>query len=509
MRSQFLAVALTTTCLAAAPIYADISPEEAWQSYQDMMSSMGMAPTAEVSRDGDTLVVRNMIYSMQMPAPGMSNVSTAPEVRFQERSGGTVALWFTEPVTTIVTAPLDPELPDETLETRSSISYEGEVVISGTAEDQLYTLDGNSMVMSTAPMVIDGKTMQPGLTATLSGVSGTYSLRKEDDALASEMDIKGSSLIYDIDPVEGEDGTVEIGFEAHDLAMTGTVNMSAQMSEDVLAALFGHSDLDIQMGLGTSAMSLKVLGDTPESNMDVQANTGGSTLDISVHGGTVGYDATANDINLTLAGAQIPGGAAEITLKSYSAGFLFPLAASDAPQSFEGKIGLEALSLPDIAWMIADPTGQLPHDPATFRLSLNGTLTSGIDLFDAKALSALEGGETNLPIDLKTLNLAEIYLALAGASISGEGAGYVLDKEPATPGGLPPFAGTLSLDLIGVTDLIDKLSSTGILPPEQAMSAQMMLGLFARPGDTPGELVSEIEMLEDGSILANGQPLPF
>ena len=77
------------------------------------------------------------------------------------------------------------------------------------------------------------------------------------------------------------------------------------------------------------------------------------------------------------------------------------------------------------------------------------------------------------------------------------------------PGGMPPFAGNLSLNMVGVNDLITKLSSAGILPPEQAMSAQMMLGLFARPGETAGELVSEIEMTEDGQIIANGQPLPF
>ena len=74
---------------------------------------------------------------------------------------------------------------------------------------------------------------------------------------------------------------------------------------------------------------------------------------------------------------------------------------------------------------------------------------------------------------------------------------------------MPPFAGKLSLTLTGVTGLLDKLSSTGIVPPEQAMGAQMMLGMLARPGEGADVLVSEIEMREDGSVLANGAPLPF
>ena len=37
----------------------------------------------------------------------------------------------------------------------------------------------------------------------------------------------------------------------------------------------------------------------------------------------------------------------------------------------------------------------------------------------------------------------------------------------------------------------------------------MMLGMFTLPGEKEGELVSDLEMTEDGAILANGQPLPF
>ena len=54
---------------------------------------------------------------------------------------------------------------------------------------------------------------------------------------------------------------------------------------------------------------------------------------------------------------------------------------------------------------------------------------------------------------------------------------------------------------------MENLVKLGFVPQEQVLGARMMLGLFARPGDEPDELVSEIAITEDGQVLANGQRL--
>jgi hypothetical protein len=76
-----------------------------------------------------------------------------------------------------------------------------------------------------------------------------------------------------------------------------------------------------------------------------------------------------------------------------------------------------------------------------------------------------------------------------------------------TWGGMPAPDGSVDLKLAGGNGLIDKLVTMGLLPQEQAMGARRMMGLFARPGDGPDNLVSKIEVKKEGSIFANGQQI--
>ncbi|WP_417275001.1 hypothetical protein [Celeribacter halophilus] len=516
MRSLLSATALTALCFSATPMFADVTPEDVWGAYQEMMAKTGATPSAEVERDGDTLVVRNMVYdmTMDMGASSVSSTTTAPEIRFQERAGGTVAMWFPAPLTSVsvtqVEAELDDGMEDDTIETRSTMRLDGTSVVSGAPDDMLFTFKDSTIEMVNDPVMMDGEMIQPGLSAKVAGISGTYSIDRSGEALTSGIDMTAAVLSYEFDEMETEEGDlVDMGFTANGMTVKGQVMLAQGEPDDAMQALVGKSDVDVNLGFADSSTFVAVTSDEPNSGMDIKATSGQSTLGLTLKGGAIGYDATAGDVNITVGGPQIPGGQVEVAMKEYSTALLFPLAASDAPQPFEAKIGLEEVVLPEIAWMIADPSGQLPHDPASLRLAFEGTLENGVNLFDAEAIAALEASGDKMPFTLQTLELPEIFLSLAGASIAGEGAGKFLDKEPAVAGGMPPFAGNLSLKLVGVADLIGNLTATGILPAEQAMSAQMMLGLFARPGDVAGELVSEIEMTEDGQIIANGQPLPF
>ncbi|MBW6416148.1 hypothetical protein [Celeribacter sp. PS-C1] len=516
MRTLFSTTALTALCLMGTPALADITPEEAWEAYRGQMAQMGMEPTAEVTREGDTLVVRNMVYGLEMDLgeTSVTTTTTAPEIRFQEQNGGTVAVRFVEPLNSISVTPVGPGFDGaaetDMIETRSTMTIDGITMVSGTPESLMFTLENNAVTSKSEAVVIDDMVIQPGLSVAMIGIGGTYTIVEGEDGLSSEMDLNANTLTYDFDPMDTETGDkVEMGFAANDMKMTGSFTLPEGENVDFMQTLLGDSSMDVTIEMAGSTYSMAIVSETPGGGMTIDATTGSTTLDMTLNDGAVGYDSKAADLNVIAAGAQIPGGQANVSLQQYNAALLFPLAASEEMQPFELRLGLEGLVLPEIAWMIADPTGQLPHDPASLRIALDGTLENGIDLFDVAALTAMEESGAKMPFKVETLNIPEIFLDLAGATIRGEGAGHFLDQEPAVPGGLPPFAGKLSLNMVGVTDLITKLSSAGIMPPEQAMSAQMMLGLFARPGETAGELVSEIEMTEDGQIIANGQPLPF
>jgi len=66
--------------------------------------------------------------------------------------------------------------------------------------------------------------------------------------------------------------------------------------------------------------------------------------------------------------------------------------------------------------------------------------------------------------------------------------------------------GRVNLTLSGGFGLLEQLATLGVVPPEQVGMVRMMSGMFATPTG-PDELASEIEFLEDGSILVNGFPL--
>ncbi|MFD2438949.1 hypothetical protein ACFSS8_00315 [Paracoccus kondratievae] len=66
--------------------------------------------------------------------------------------------------------------------------------------------------------------------------------------------------------------------------------------------------------------------------------------------------------------------------------------------------------------------------------------------------------------------------------------------------------GELNASYEGVNGLIDKLSTIGLIPEDQAMSVRMMMAMFAKPvGDD--KLETKLEFKEDGSIFANGQQI--
>ena len=82
-----------------------------------------------------------------------------------------------------------------------------------------------------------------------------------------------------------------------------------------------------------------------------------------------------------------------------------------------------------------------------------------------------------------------------------------VENVETNPLAIPRMVGGLDISARGIQALMQTLGQMGLLPADQAGMANMMLGIFAVPGSEPDTFTSRIEMLEDGSILANGQRL--
>ena len=110
-----------------------------------------------------------------------------------------------------------------------------------------------------------------------------------------------------------------------------------------------------------------------------------------------------------------------------------------------------------------------------------------------------------MPGQLDALDIKSVDLDMIGAQLTGSGNFTFDNSDRETFGGMPRPTGVLDLTLRGGNALLDKLSEMGMVGPQEAGSARMMMGLLAVPGDSPDTLKSKIEINKQGHITANGQ----
>jgi hypothetical protein len=185
----------------------------------------------------------------------------------------------------------------------------------------------------------------------------------------------------------------------------------------------------------------------------------------------------------------------------------FPSTPTEEPQPMAFTLALRDLTLGESIWSLFDPTGALPRDPATLIVDLGGQIRFLADIFSEEEMADAAGP----PAEVEALDIEELRLSLAGAEFTGTGA-FTFDYDVTGPmgPGSPAPEGRLDLRLEGAQRLLETLVGMGILPEDQAMMVRMMTGMIARPAPEGGDaLVSEITVEPDGTVLANGAPLPF
>jgi hypothetical protein len=154
-----------------------------------------------------------------------------------------------------------------------------------------------------------------------------------------------------------------------------------------------------------------------------------------------------------------------------------------------------------------DPASTLPRDPATLNIALKGKARPLVNLLSADK-AAMMGSKP--PVELTALDIEALQLTVAGAEFKGDGALAFDNARPPVLGGvLPRPTGKVNLSFTGVTTLLGKLQSLGMVDQQVPMTFGMMAGMLAKPGPTPDSFVAEVEIKDDGQILSNGNPLPF
>ena len=304
------------------------------------------------------------------------------------------------------------------------------------------------------------------------------------------------ALNMEFSEIEGDTpGSGQIAVSMSDLNQTsaGTIaslEPGATLSEMAIAGLR-------QTGTATHGpLTYSMAFDNPEGSFQMAAAAEGGTLEGSLDGSGLRYGGSTDNVTMTVSGSEIPLPQVTLRMAQSSGLFQMPVVPGDGPQDFALVLRLTDLEIDDMIWSIFDPMSALSREPATLVIDLGGTAIVSEDFTSPEyAESDIE----EAPGQLESLDINAFELSLAGAELTGSGA-FSFDNETETP--VP--SGSARLMLVGGNALLDTLVGMGLVQEEQAMGARMMLGLFARP-EGADTLVSDIEVTEDGQVLANGQ----
>jgi hypothetical protein len=487
--------------ISAQGAFADVSAQDVWSDWKAYMTGTGYTVTGTESQSGNVLTVSDISMTMPMPEQDGTGGVTMPEIQFVENGDGTVNVM------------LPKDFP---------MTFAGEDDGEKFSAEILYSHDGSPMVVSgdTSAMTYDYAIGQASLT--LGQIIGDGKEMPADALKASVvindmvaktvMQIDGqrsytqtqsmAKLAYDIafqDPDSDDAGTITGSMS--DITGTAVSTIPSGLDSPEMADLI-KAGLSIDAKLaytgGNSAISV-----TGSDSFDMQSTSAGGDFGVTMSKDGLSYDVGQKDISVDVSGSEIP---FPLALTMAEAGFklLMPVSQSDEEQDFGLGITLRDFAVPDMLWGMVDPTGTLPHDPATIVLDLAGKGKLLFDMFDPESMKAMERGAQK-PGEFNAVTIKQLLVTAAGAKLTGTGDFTFNNEDLVTFDGMPAPDGTANIKLEGANGLIDNLIKMGLVSDSDAMGARMMMGMFGVPGEGEDTLTSEIKVSEDGQILANGQ----
>ncbi|MEX5728078.1 hypothetical protein Ga0609869_001431 [Rhodovulum iodosum] len=496
----------------AGPAAAELTAAGVWGSLKGMAESYGQQITATETVEGDSLVVRDVSVTIEtspieLPEGG-SQSSTASgaiaEIVFTETGDGAVRITMAPEGVLAVNS--EARMNGETA--RSDVTMRMrqtglEAVATGSPGDITYRFTAPEVGMTMDQMTVDGETAPAQMQMTAGGVSGMYRITGTDSRTILS-DFAADSAGFDFDLSDPAAGTA--------VKIVATVGALTSASRSVLPPQMDGTDMARMLKAGFSSEGniaygpLQMTADVTEAGAPTRmamASTGGR-FDFALDSDQIVYRTAQSGTEMMVSGAQIPFPQLAMQIEEGAFGLTMPTAQGEEPGDFGLLTRLQGLTVDEALWSMIDPAGALPRDPATLVIDLSGKARMLADLFDPMAIAELQGQP---PAELQSLDVNALQLSVAGADLSGAGA-FSFDNSDTTPfNGMPKPTGGLSLRLTGANALLDKLVAMGLVPQDQATGFRMMLGMFAKPGEGADTLVSDIQVTEDGQILANGQRL--
>ena len=503
MKPALLSGAATAAmlCLLPAAAFA-LTPQEAWDRWKAQAEEAGMTVVAGgQSTSGGTLTVTDVAFSQDFDEATLNG--TVAEIVLTDIGGGAVTVTMSDDIPMTMTGTNSDGADFSAAMTLSApdLVYTAKDGPSGGTEA---TYEASTITLVVDEITEDGEVMDFAVTAIGTAIAGAYTATGDDmPAIESSVTVSRASL--DMSGTDPEEGTFNFDMTIDDISTTtSSVGMAIFNMMDDPEALI-ESGMSARSSGSAGAMSFDIsVSDAPET-FDLQITMGGGEGSASVDASRLEYGFTYDDLAFTASGSEIPFPQVTGALGQSQTSFSVPTGATDEAAPMSLLFALRDLSLGEEIWSMFDPSGALPRDPATLVLDIAGQARILQNLFSTDFEESEE-----MPAEIEQVDINELRLSLVGAELTGRGS-VALDYDSPGPfgPGSPAPDGTINLTLTGGQALLDTLVRMGLMMEEQAMMARMMTGMLARPGEGPDSLVSEITLQPDGTILANGAPLPF
>lgn len=489
--------------LAGTGAFADVTPEEVWQNWQDMSTSYGQTVTAvSAERDGDTLVVSGVAITYDKD--GVSVAGQIEQLDFTDNGDGTVEVTMSESYPMTLKAP-------------AAEGIEGakptDVKITLTQPDLVITASGTPEALSydfTAPSMaakIESADMAAESTGTfeaaLTNMTGKYLV--EGDAAAKKITSEFAAESVKLTGTGADKAKQsDANFTATVANIAGKSNgnfLGAEAMVDFAAALKAGFAVDGTVSHGAATFDLAVTEAGKPTK--VTGTTEGGDISFNIDAAHLQYGVNGKAVSFVLASSDLPFPEVKLGYEEASFNLLMPVGKTDEAADFAFLTKLVGFTVSDEVWGMIDPAGNLPRDPATVIIDTKGKAKITTDIFDEAAMGALN---STPPGELQSLDVTELKASVAGAELTGTGAFTFDNTDLTTFAGVPAPTGKLDLKLTGGNTLMDKIVAMGLMTQDDAMGFKMMVSMFANSAADKDEMTSTLEFKDKG-FYANGQKL--
>lgn len=488
----------------AAPSFADVTAEEVWQNWKEVGTTYGQTYTAgSETRSGDTLTITDL--ALDMPSGTQHVTGTIGQVAFREIGGGRVEVTMSTEYQLKMTS-----IGGAIKDTASTIAVSQDALVitaSGDPAAISYDIVANSVGLKVLDFMVDGKPGDLNLDVSLSKVNANYQVTP-GEVTGVNSTFAASELAFNANGQAPEqDGKFDVSGKMSGIAgaSSGAVPTPLIVGDMGMMLAQGFTS-DGSFTYDAGGFTLAVTGKDGDV-MNVESASKGGNLHMSMDKDRIAYGVNGKGVAMKLSGSSIPFPELTAAYDDAAVTLLMPIAKSDEAKDFALSVKLAGLTVSDMLWNMIDPGATLPRDPATLNVDLKGKAKPLVDIMSADQMSDISDKS---PYELSTLDINALQLTVGGAEFTGNGALAFDASKPPVLGGVTPMpTGKVNLSLTGANTLLGKLQALGLVDQQITMTFGMMAGMLAKPGPTPDSFIAEVELLEDGKILSNGNPLPF